>query len=368
MGDDDTVDATLDGTRPPLLNKPPDTFDEVPLQPFDWLTSAASIGSLLHPLMMHDTDTRILHVGCGSSVLGEWIVEQYTSQISKVVNVDCDVDTLRRMQQRWRDRMALVNTNSERLHYLSEDMMEFSVADFTVPNALSSMDATPFDIIVDKSTLDCMLCTDTGAIGLLMEVYRLLKENAVYLVVSFHPPEFIQNLLAELPGADWEVACSLLPRQMEERTGPCSHANDLSLSEDDSLPVTTGCATTVTVLHCRRRHRKLPDTGLDWDTVYHHVHSVNQKWYQQINPLITSDRIQLIERVFADAGEDLNLRQCYQLLFTDGERENLDYDDFVGDWMSYLLELSAGSSELHSELPVDRMSFATAIKFLQAMQ
>jgi ubiquinone/menaquinone biosynthesis C-methylase UbiE len=340
------------GTVPRSSQKPSDTIDKAPLQPFDWLTSAASVGSLLQPLLLKNTN-RILHVGCGSSVLGEWIVEQCTKQISKVVNVDCDVDTLLRMKQHWKDRVMVLNANPGLLHPFSEDMMKFVVADFTVPDALSSMDATPFDIIVDKSTLDCMLCTETGAISLLLEVYRLLNTGAVYLVISFHPPEFIQPLLAELPGADWEVSCSVLPRQMEE----------LSVFVDSH---STSAEGTVTVLHCRRRGVCSSNATLDWDPVYNHVHSVNQKWYQQINPLITTERTQQIERAFAEAGEDLNLRQCYQVLFTDGERENLDYDDFVGDWMSYLVDQSSLDQQL--ELPVDRMSFVTAVKFLEAMQ
>ena len=355
------MDPTKDTDDLPPYSQQTGT-EEIPLQPFDWLTSAASIGSLIQPLLQAE-DNRILHVGCGSSILGEWIVEHCNPQVSKVVNVDCDVDTLLRMQRRWQDRVLSLNGNSEMQHNtLCEAMMDFIVADFTIPNVLSSMQSS-FDVIIDKSTLDCMLCTDTGAVGLLLEVYRLLKENAVYLVVSFHPPEFIEVLLSELPGADWDVTCSILPRQMEE------FPNSVHVTEEVSLPLArvpipsslVGSVGTITVLYCRRR--KWSDSVLDWDTVYQHVHSVNQHWYQQTNPLLTVDRIKQIERDFTDAGE-LNLRRCYQVLFTDGERENLDYEDFVGDWMSFLVEKSCSEPEI----PVDRMSFATAVEFLRAMQ
>eukprot|EP00957_Ditylum_brightwellii_P139055 10598549-Ditylum_brightwellii.AAC.1 len=108
------------------------------------------------------------------------------------------------------------------------------------------LDKRCFDLIVDKSTLDCALCSkDDDAVRLLCMAYRYLKppplqktlheqsdnnyhihqqnENetyyreglnvrqteegggGVYAVISFHPPDFLQPLLQNLPGASWNV-------------------------------------------------------------------------------------------------------------------------------------------------------------------
>jgi hypothetical protein len=494
--------------------------DSAPLQPFDWLTSASSIVSIVQSILTTNPSSRVqtkemtehvrqqqmetkrvLHVGCGSSLVGELIVmeqlgdrhpnhnvddggvavttttattttsthnnKNMSMNTISVVNVDCDIETLQWMQQRWQEQV-------QEQPSITDNAMQFVQADFTVPNALQSMDgyATQFDVIVDKSTLDCMLCTDTGAVGLLLEVYRLLKDrrdddddeeeedadddntdsgnkNGVYLVVSFHPPEFIVPLLANLPGADWEVSSTCIPRHMEplnhNKHGPAHPVENKVHAMEFNSGVTTDTTTpetnftwssgtfqpderylkTVTVVQCRlRRQRRrqchddedATDTSsytqgcLDWDTVHQHVRTTNQQWYQQMNPMLTTDRIRNIEQAFAnhhhdgdngtidstttatttttsgggdnveDQPHELNLSDCYHILLTDGERENLEYEDFVDDWKSFLLatpQQSNTNSNSYTDnsnnasssiLPSDRMSCSTAIAFFRAMQ
>jgi SAM-dependent methyltransferase len=374
------------------------------LQPFDWLTSAASLEPILCPILCGSISNRVLHVGCGSSILGELLIEDTRYNVSSVVNVDCDIETLERMQQRWQrkaDQLRVTNTN------LDEKAMEFVTADFTFPDSLrhyteNSSNISTFDVVLDKSTLDCMLCTDTGAVGLLLETYRCLKENGgVYLVISFHPSEFIRPLLEDLPGAHWDVQCTSIPRQMEqlntiENNGTLNgtvtklgNESDEASSESINNLYTWSSGTFqpderyvkyVTVVTCRRRPRdagnsiSVINNELDWDQVYEHVHRVNNQWYQQTNPMLTKERVQTIERAFAASTRvngsnnmELPLEQCYPILFTDGERENLSYEDFTDDWRSFLSKYS--SYDLKSEqISSDRMSFETAIAFLHVMQ
>ena len=58
--------------------------------------------------------------------------------------------------------------------------------------------------------------------------------------------------------------------------------------------------------------------------------------------------------------KEVDLQTCYQILFTDTEREHLEYEDFIGDWENFL--------ESHPDVPVDRMSLTTATAFLHEMQ
>ncbi len=48
-----------------------------------------------------------------------------------------------------------------------------------------------FNMVLDKSTIDALLCSDNPVISvaqMLEEVYRVLKPNGVYFVVSYGSP------------------------------------------------------------------------------------------------------------------------------------------------------------------------------------
>jgi SAM-dependent methyltransferase len=369
------------------MSQPPihETADSV--QPFDWLTSAVSLQQLLRStvakLEVEDSsdlgnpgsNLQVLHVGCGSSLLGELIVEDPTYNVSLVVNVDCDSVTLQRMQDRWERRCARIR------HGAGLDAMQFVVADFTEVDALSKLEFGYFDMIVDKSTLDCMLCTGTGAAGLLAEVYRLLKHGGVYLVITFHHFDFVRPLLEQLPGAEWDVTCTTMSRQVEDLTelgrtgvrqcdaniqGTESARNQLSDGEQECKASRTWATgtfqpdetyrKTVNVLHCRKRCRG----ELEWDKVLEHIQKVNNQWYVHDNPLLTTERAHAIRSAFKD--DNLDLATCYNLLFTEAEPEHLEFDDFVGDWETFLQQRPYLVSN------EGFMSSDHAIEFLEAMQ
>ena len=50
-----------------------------------------------------------------------------------------------------------------------------------------------FDAVVDKATLDSVLCGENSTANvnkMISEVHRVLGKNGVYLVVSYGQPEF----------------------------------------------------------------------------------------------------------------------------------------------------------------------------------
>jgi SAM-dependent methyltransferase len=361
------------------------------VQPFDWLTSASSLQQLLRStiaqLQVEDSDdlgnhvamdsnVRVLHVGCGSSLLGELMVEDPTYNVSVVVNIDCDSVTLQRMQDRWEKRCAQIGPGACLV------AMQFLVADFTEVDALSKLEIGCFDMVVDKSTLDCMLCTGTGAAGLLVEAYRLLKHGGVYLVITFHHFDFVKPLLEQLPGAEWDVTCTTMSRQVEDltelgRTGDRqyddatvqsteSSSKQPSDSEQESKASRTWATgtfqpdetyrKTVNVLQCRKRCRG----ELEWDKVHEHIQKVNHQWYVHENPLLTTERANAIRSAFKD--DKLDLASCYNLLFTEAERDHLEFDDFVGDWVTFL-EQRPNLVSIEGFMSSDH-----AIAFLEAMQ
>lgn len=65
-----------------------------------------------------------------------------------------------------------------------------------------------FDLVYEKATIDALLCHDDRhavlILFLLKEVHRVMKENAIYLCVSMHPPPQMLCFL-RLPCFGWRV-------------------------------------------------------------------------------------------------------------------------------------------------------------------
>lgn len=66
--------------------------------------------------------------------------------------------------------------------------MVYEVMDVT---SMSYPDSS-FNLVLDKSTIDALLCSDQPFINtakMLEEVYRVLTNNGVYLIISYSAPE-----------------------------------------------------------------------------------------------------------------------------------------------------------------------------------
>jgi SAM-dependent methyltransferase len=331
------------------------------IRPFEWLTSASS----LHPFLVSalerpsDEPRRVLHVGCGSSVLGEHLLEDQQYNVQQVVNVDEKGEMLGQMQDRWK-----------RLHSL-DDRLQFLEADFCT----QPIDCTSgtFDLVVDKGTLDCTLCRDEASAGLITEVYRLLKpEGGVYLLVSFHHIDLLLPLLENLPGADWDVSHTILMREVEDlvtggKTFKGKTYTPVEVPVDVPLQASAWSSgtfepdemyrRTVNVLQCRRRGGSTT-SELDRTAVYQHINETNDHWFRSCNPMLTAKRKDELCAAFEEL--NLSLVASYHALFTDAERENLSYDLFMEDWDAFV--------EKNPELPVDQISYDTAVRFLDEMQ
>lgn len=363
--------------------------------PFEWLTSPASLHPhILSALRPADEKNRVLHVGCGSSVLGELLICNPVYRVEKVVNVDNDDVTLRLMQERWQQRRQEqqdelhAGDSSSTSSIENEAQMIFENVDFTCERGLKWEDAS-FHLVLDKSTLDCLLCTDKAAAGLLTEVYRVLKPGGVYLLVSFHHEDFLQPLLSNLPGADWKVSRCVMQREVEdlisssskgENKSPSSFQSEASSqtqpelltitskAEEESSNTTATTASseyrrTLNVFQCRKRTSASTvhhhdDGTLDWDAVYHHVHDTNDQWFRKENPMLSQKRKLEIHATFG--GKPLDLATAYQVIFTDAEREHLEYEGFLDDWKAF--------QATRSDLDADRVSSDVVIAFLGEMQ
>jgi hypothetical protein len=64
-------------------------------------------------------------------------------------------------------------------------------------------DDETFDLVIDKSTMDALLCGDQSFLNVAImtkEIQRVLKKNGIYLIISYGAPEnrivhLVQNIL-----------------------------------------------------------------------------------------------------------------------------------------------------------------------------
>ena len=388
-----------------------------PIQPFEWLTSPESIGGLVRTQVLLPSGNgshapRALHIGCGSSTVGEYLVQAL--RFGHVLNVDKDGETLGGMEARWNEmqRAAKQEENPQ-----LASAMEFRCLDYTTER-LPEGCADSFDLVVDKSTLDCTLCSDCAATAsFLMEIYRTLRRptcdpigdanddssngrnGGVYLVVSFHEIDLILPLVRDLPGANWTVTHTTMERQVEcvatNARGYGSSSND---DETDNFGTAASAETQarkpLNVLIARRERGE--PLELDFDAVVGHVQEVNDRWFRDEQPLLTEERISELGRAFGlvvegssnHDGHDeaglpssppseqrttaaamgvsrvLPLRDAYGVVFTEAEREHLTFEHFLEDWEAFRLEdASANANE-----PEGTMDFDLALRFLEANQ
>lgn len=420
--------------------------------PFEWLANLESLDPLLLLALEMSTNNnttnsgsdsntitpsssraRVLDVGCGRSILGEYLLEHPTLNrlVSQVVNVDKDPATLQAMQERWKQKTS--SSSSSRNNDDDDDMEKrllfLAPTDFVTQSidcppwssdgsAASSSSSSLFHLIVDKGTLDCTLCADFAAAALICQVYRLLRpENGVYLIISFHHVDFLRPLLQDCPGTDWELTFHVINREIQKDNGTTTtttssvfppQPNSSCLihnngTDDTSSVWSSGCFNpnesyrrTVNAVLCRRRGSNNEpsettaaaascDCNLDRNAVYQHINDTLEQWYRFQNPMLTEARSKELEQAFlsssssscqedgdeqeknrsklhhnATAAQKLDLPSAFVALFTQDERENLTYEHFLEDWHAF--------HNMRPELPVDTISYETAVAFLQEMQ
>lgn len=70
-----------------------------------------------------------------------------------------------------------------------------------------------FDIIIDKSTLDCIMCCESAELDvckMTKECQRVLKTNGLYVIISFESSEN-RMFVYEMPHLSFEVEYIKLP-------------------------------------------------------------------------------------------------------------------------------------------------------------
>ena len=137
---------------------------------FDWLEDYESIKPIIENFGINK-DAKILNVGCGNSEFSEKLYDDgYTNNY----NIDICPNVINYMKER--------NKNKKGLHYQEMDVRN-----------MEGFEKETFDLIIDKSTLDALLCGEQSFLNVTLmtkEISRILKTGGIYFIISYGRPEY----------------------------------------------------------------------------------------------------------------------------------------------------------------------------------
>ncbi|OMO58529.1 Methyltransferase type 11 [Corchorus olitorius] len=158
--------------------------------PFDWYQKYPALAPLLHLYVPH-RHHRILVIGCGNSVFSEDMVKDGYQDI---VNVDISSVVIQAMQSKYSD--------SQHLKYIEMDVRD-----------MNPFQPDSFDAVIDKGTLDSILCGNNSrqnATQMLKEVWRVLKDKGVYILITYGAPVYRLGLLKE--SCTWSIKLHVIAK------------------------------------------------------------------------------------------------------------------------------------------------------------
>ena len=111
-----------------------------------------------------------MNLGCGNSEFSE---NMYSDGYKNIYNIDISENVIKAMSQRNKDKEGMI--------YEVMDVRKLNYED------------NSFDLAVDKSTIDALLCGDNAFINvakMIKEVQRVLKVGGYYMIISYGTPEY----------------------------------------------------------------------------------------------------------------------------------------------------------------------------------
>jgi len=161
--------------------------------PFDWLLKTyKELTDLIGEVTRSDLKKKILHVGCGNSLLTE---EMYDAGYHSIVNIDTSPVVV--------EQMATRNAKRREMKWLEMDCTCLNFED------------SSFDAVIDKSVMDTLACGDNGAVVMaryMKEVQRVLRPGGTFLCITFGNPksrlEYFQTRHLEFSVRQQEIPSS----------------------------------------------------------------------------------------------------------------------------------------------------------------
>ncbi|XP_026457233.1 EEF1A lysine methyltransferase 4-like [Papaver somniferum] len=161
--------------------------------PFDWYQKYPALSPLLHLYVpLHN---RVLVIGCGNAAISE---DMANDGFEDIVNIDISSVVIEAMQTKYQDIPAL--------KYIQMDVRD-----------MSGFESGSFDAVLDKGTLDSIMCghnSQDNASKMLEEVGRVLKDNGVYILITYGAPAYRLPTLKKL--SLWTIKLHVVEKPMAD--------------------------------------------------------------------------------------------------------------------------------------------------------
>ncbi|KAK3138868.1 hypothetical protein QOZ80_5AG0374490 [Eleusine coracana subsp. coracana] len=185
---------------------------------FDWYQTYPALRPLLRARV--PASSRVLMLGCGNSLLSE---DMANDGYEDIVNIDISSVVIEQMKEK--------HTEIPQLKYMQMDVRDMSV-----------FDDESFDCVLDKGTLDAMMCADDapdGASKMLEEVARILRPCGIYLLITYGAPKERVPLLNK-GRCSWNTTFYIMPTpECQSKMSECDPQpimEEVTLTEDGQLP------------------------------------------------------------------------------------------------------------------------------------
>lgn len=157
----------------------------------EWMAGYADLQDLLRRICT-SSDARVLHLGCGTSSLGE---EMYDAGYKRITNIDISAVAVNAMRTRNLD---------------ARPGMTWLVADAT---NLVAFPTSHFDVVLDKGTFDAVAAArqPQSIVKLLAEVTRVLRVGGTYVVITLNSSLSARPQVLQMPHVDFDVQVEQLP-------------------------------------------------------------------------------------------------------------------------------------------------------------
>ena len=136
---------------------------------FDWLENYQTLKEIIYSLNISKEAGKILNLGCGNSEFSE---NMYDDGFHNIKNIDISKNVIKLMSERNKDRTEMT--------YEVMDVRDIKY------------ESNYFDLAIDKSTIDALLCGDEAFINvakMIKEVQRILKVGGYYMIISYGAPD-----------------------------------------------------------------------------------------------------------------------------------------------------------------------------------
>ncbi|KAH7820389.1 putative protein kinase domain protein [Monocercomonoides exilis] len=186
--------------------------------PFEWYQRYIALKPIINAEIKKDAN--ILHIGCGTSRVGE---EMYADGYQHIVNTDFSPKAIEIMKAKVSDKPGL--------QYAVEDVLD-----------LLEQPESQYDAVIGKGCFDSILCTETSfknAQNMLAGVAKVLKPGGVYVEISYKGREdgypYFQT--PELP---WKAKMQTIIRPKRGMTFSTSSSASSSSSQQRAPSVDDG--------------------------------------------------------------------------------------------------------------------------------